>query len=442
MQIAHQLVISDLSLSLFSPSLPLALSLLLPSSSPNMSDLVTTLRHTSCRASESLQSYLRTSSSLSSQLSDLQSRFSSLQSERVSLKTDEEVNALLAAVRSSSSSVVRDLESKLTASQETASALKVSLAEALLSIETLGRGQGEEARRLEKEKASAIEAERRSAADAAKKAASDKEAVTAAHGLLVKENERLILANANQAKSIAELNIAVGRLNDVIDDLKGKGLKAGDDASKQTKELETKLRKEIEGLKKEARGKDEDLGKAKEDFQASMNLVVALKDEIESLKKDVLREKKGRDVAERELRSGTETHAVRIAELKEEHKSSSRALEARIKELEEELSKLRDAPVQEPMPDASKFKMYVDLKAENSKLSKQLQKTKDLNEKIVAGGMAARRKASTDAVAPSATFFSATVEEGGRTETAQRRPSFDNQMQGRKKFPEEVGGFR
>ena len=87
----------------------------------------------------------------------------------------------------------------------------------------------------------------------------------------------------------------------------------------------------------------------------------------------------------------------RLSSLKDEHSDAVRLLSSRIASLEAELSELRAsiAPPKEPLPDGSKFKMYIDLKSENSKLARQLQKTKEMNEKIVAGGMAARRKASS-----------------------------------------------
>ncbi len=39
-----------------------------------MTDLITTLRHNQCRSSEALQSYLRSSSNLKLQLTDLQAK--------------------------------------------------------------------------------------------------------------------------------------------------------------------------------------------------------------------------------------------------------------------------------------------------------------------------------------------------------------------------------
>jgi len=147
------------------------------------------------------------------------------------------------------------------------------------------------------------------------------------------------------------------------------------------------------------------------------------------------REKKGRESVETNWKDDVEKLNGQMVEMSTSHEREIELLKITIGELEEEIRRL-SANQKDPVPQGSKFKMFVDLKSQNNKLSKALEKERSVKAKLNSGGMANVRRAGRSSFDKQTSQFGG--EQEGRVEAAERTASAPR---GRGKFPEEVSMF-
>jgi len=225
------------------------------------------------------------------------------------------------------------------------------------------------------------------------------EQITALERELGDTKEELERAHDSLKKTTATSSTTIKSLQEELERLhhaNGKG--AG-----QMAEMEERWRKALEeevsrltsSHKKAMKKIDDENSALKTDVARAQEQNVALAKQKDVLEEKMSKLKRANDSDIFGLKKKIQELEKQLETEKEEHETEKIDLETIIEELRGELDKLKN---REPVPSGSKFKMYVDLKKDNRKLEKQLEKTqKDIRSGNVASGRQLLNKKRTDA---------------------------------------------
>ena len=286
-----------------------------------MADFATSLRHNAIRTSESLQSYLRTTTTLKLSLSDVEGKLRVAETELLrqssSLSTStsaSDVERLVADLKEAAASAAAAAEAELADLRRESAAQAASLAD-LVSRNTNLDNQLERARSSEgrlEEMLVNLEGGRAEAA--------------AAHLLSVErlegkvkdyeaETSRLVQVNLSQGTSLEAQDKAIGKLNGIIAKLRSDGA----DSSGQAKEGEARLRKENAELFKSLEVAKVSNSSLEVKLNEGDQRYTLLEQEAQKDQKVARSEKKGREAAERHLTEVTEAFKWQFGEMENQY---------------------------------------------------------------------------------------------------------------------------